>query len=203
MTTTIEHPADCHPDLTDDRLQSLANLFAETRAEVVSLHDPSAGDDSWCLGCRGFARTRNLILSKAATADWPWLRILNPGKQFIFAIGEVPVRFYRGQHDRAPSRTLSTNAIELRQLSLAFDEAARDLSGLKWRFAIETDFLGNPCAVIFAALHGDDGAVAYSWTVPFDLVADALAESPFHSRDMVELDAPSVFAPKEVRAKDA
>jgi hypothetical protein len=67
-----ERPSNVHPDLTDDRLQALANFFATTRSTVAALHDPLAGDDAWALGCRGFARWRNLLVSKSQSGEWPW-----------------------------------------------------------------------------------------------------------------------------------
>lgn len=197
-----QRPSDVHPDLTDERLQSLANFFATTRSSVAALHDPLAGDDAWALGCRGFARWRNLLLSKFQSGEWAWLRVINPSKHFIFAIGNVPVRFYRGKSTRAPSRTLIQSAQELAQLSLAFSLEESQYRNLNWRFAIETDFLGEPSKVVFAALAKEDRAVVYQWTIPFDKV-DVDVKLDVRDEDMIELPAPSVVVPiiknKEIR----
>lgn len=190
-----ERPQDCHPDLQEDRLLSLADFFASTRSAVVALHDPLAGDDGWSLGCRGFARCRNMLVQKAKSGEWDWLGILNPGKKFIFSIGSVPVRFYRGSHKRPPTRTLATNAQELKQLSLAFATSNELYRDLKWRFAIETDFLGEPSAVIFAGLAGDDGSVVCHWKLPFDNQNISIELDSIRNDDMVELPAPIVGKP--------
>lgn len=186
-------PCDCHPDLAEDRLQLLAQFFAETRAAIVELHEPLKGDDTWSLGCRGFARWRNLLTVKANSGEWPWLRIINPGKKFIFAIGAVPVRFYRGQLHKAPARTLAHTFEELAQLSLAFPADEADLRNLKWRFAIATDYLGLPSSVIFAGLSSEDGKVAHHWEIPFDVVASIDLPDVRHN-DIVELPAPQIAA---------
>jgi len=190
-----EFPHDYHPDLQEDRLLALAQFFANTRSAVVALHDPLAGDDSWSLGCRGFARWRNLLLSKSKSGEWDWLGIVNPGKKFIFSIGAVPVRFYRGSHKRPPDRTLISNAQELKQLSLAFATTEAECRDVKWRFAIETDYLGEPSAVIFASLAGEPGAVVSHWKLPFDSGSLNFELNTIRSDDMVELPAPSVGKP--------
>ena len=187
-----ENPQDCHPDLQEERLLTLAQFFATTRSNVVSLHDPLAGDDAWSLGCRGFARWRNLLIQKAKSGEWPWSSILNPGKKFIFAVGSVPVRFYRGKIDRAPYRTLASNALELTQLSLAFATEPEQYRDLKWRFAIETDFLGEPSAVIFAGLAGEDGTVVCHSKLPFDTENFELDLGTIRNDDIIELPAPTV-----------
>lgn len=187
-----KNPQDCHPDLQEEHLLSLAQFFAATRSAVVSLHDPLAGDDAWSLGCRGFARWRNLLTQKAKSGEWPWLGIVNPGKKFIFSIGTVPVRFYRGKIDRPPYRTLASNALELTQLSLAFATEPEQYRDLKWRFAIETDFLGEPSAVIFAGLAGEDGTVVCHWKLPFYTENIELDLGAIRDDDIVELPAPTV-----------
>ena len=194
-----QHPSDVHPDLTDERLQALATFFASTRSAVAALHDPLAGDDAWALGCRGFARWRNLLVSRFQSREWPWFRVIDPSKRFIFAIGNVPVRFYRVNSKRAPSRTLTQSAQELAQLSLAFSTDEMQYRQLSWRFAIETDFLGEPSKVVFAALAKDDGAVVYKWEIPFEKV-NVDMRLDVRSDDMIELPAPTVGAP-EVKKK--
>lgn len=191
----VQHPSDCHPDLQEEHLLALAHFFASTRSGVAALHDPLAGDDAWALGCRGNARWRNLLLRKHKSGEWPWFSVLNPGKKFIFAIGSVPVRFYRGNYKRPPSRTLAQSAQELSQLSLAFSSDEQHFRELNWRFAIETDFLGEPSKVIFAALAKDDGAAVHHWELPFDKENIVLQLNDISSDDMVELPAPTVGSP--------
>lgn len=187
-----QYPSDCHPDLQEERLQVLADFFAGTRSSVAALHDPLAGDDAWALGCRGNARWRNLLVRKSQSGEWPWFKVLNPGKRFIFAIGDVPVRFYRGNHKCPPSRTLAQTAQEMSQLSLAFASDAEHLRDLNWRFAIETDYLGEPSKVIFAALAKEDGAAVYHWEIPFDKANIEIKLDAVRNDDMIELPAPTV-----------
>lgn len=192
-------PWDFHPDLTEDRLMRLAQFFANTRRELISLHDRTKGDDAWSLGCRGFSWWRNRLLAIANTDEWAWLSIINPGKRFIFGIGAVPVRFYRGHINRPPMGTLADSFDELRQLSLAFPDTP-NLRDLKWRFAIETGHLGEPTNVIFAGLTQAGEVVCYS-NIPFEAgIVDMPINTPSIS-DIVELPAPTVFAPQIRKAE--
>lgn len=187
-------PSDCHADLEVSRLAALAQFFAQSRNDTALLHDISAGDDSWALGCRSFARWRNLLIQKARTADWPWLGIINPGKRFVFSIGEVPVRFFRGSVTRPPNRTLAYSAPELAQLALAFDDIETPYAQLHWRFAIETGLLGEPTRVIFAGLTREDGSAACQWDLPFNLQGRSQLDVST-SGDMVEMPPPAVVIP--------
>lgn len=193
--TQPQQPSDCHPDLQADRLLALAQFFASTRSAVVALHDPLSGDDGWSLGCRSFSRWKNLLLNKAQSGEWPWLGIINPKMGFVFSIGSVPVRFYRGSMLKPPFRTLASTAQELRQMSLAFPAAEEHYRDLKWRFAIETNYLGEPSSVIFAAMSGDTGSVVYHWKLPFETTNLNIDVTTMRSDDIVELPAPAVGAP--------
>lgn len=88
-----ESPQHCHPDLQEDRLLALAQFFASTRSTVVSLHEPLSGDDGWSLGCRSFARWRNLLIQKSKLVEWPWLGIINAGKKLFFQLGRCQSDF--------------------------------------------------------------------------------------------------------------
>lgn len=159
----------------------------------MSLYDQTKGDDAWSLGCRGFSWCKNRLMTFAQTNEWPWLSIINPSKRFIFGIGAVPVRFYRGRIDRPPMGTLTNSFDELRQLSLAFPEDPH-LRDLKWRFAIETGLLGEPTNVIFAGLAQSGEVVCYS-NIPFEAeIIDLPVGTPSVS-DAVELPKPTVFVP--------
>lgn len=187
-------PSACHPDLLEARLEALAQFFAQTRADTANLHDAGAGDDSWVLGCRSFARWRNLLIQKAGTPGWSWLGIVNPGKRFVFSIGVVPVRFFRGSILRPPERTLAYSAPELGQLALAFDDVETPYAQLHWRFAIETGPLGEPVRVMFAGLAQDDAAVVCQWEIPFALAPSQPVEH-MKADDVVEVPAPAVVVP--------
>ena len=187
------NPSEWHPDLQEDRLIPLAQFFATVCAEVALLHDASAGDDGWSLGCRRNARWRHRLAKKAQSREWPWFSVIKSGKRFVFSIGSVPVRFYRGRHNKPTLNTLAHDAPELEQLSIAFKGTDTPFKDLHYRFAIETGLLGEPTAVVFAGLAKEDGSVVCHWKLPFDAVElQAVAPAEPRIDDIVELPAPVV-----------
>jgi hypothetical protein len=191
-----QKPSDYHPDLLDDRLYVIAELLYSARNEVFERHEPDAGDDAWSLGCRAFSWCRNRLVDKARSGEWPWLELVSDSKRLIFRVGAVPVRFYRGIPANPPLRTLAHWHDELRQLSLAFGENS-PLTGLKWRFVLETGFLGEPISVLFAGFTGP-GRVHCSWPIP--ITAKIIPMRPKPTQPLpsgVELDSPAIEVPSD------
>jgi len=119
--------------------------------------------------------------------DWTWFGVLSPTKGFVFTIGAVPIRFYRGVPNNPPQTTLADRHDELRQLSLAF--GASDLGELKWRFSIETDRFGYPTSVLFVG-HAADGRVECYWPIPFAATVTSLPVPSYEAPREVDLPAP-------------
>jgi len=132
-----------YPPLTQQRLSIVANVICRARNETLVLYDPTGGDNSWSHGCRAYARTCHALRETAKQHEW--LRILPEFEplRFTFAIGTVPIRFYRGLPDEPPSRYLETTYAEVNQLQMALEiEGLRPLDTIL-RLAIETDPLGD------------------------------------------------------------
>src|SRR5688572_18433743 len=124
MKDTEFTPWKSYPEITKERLETIAALICKTRREVAALHAPKDGDDAWSLGCRAYARICYAI--RQATAAYSWLRVVgHDGKrlQFVFTIEGIPIRFYRGDPDDPPSRYLGVSRAEdtARQLAFTMD----------------------------------------------------------------------------------
>lgn len=156
------YPWDYHSDLTAARLVQVARLLRQGRHDAVERHDELIGDDNWVLGCRAYNCGRFRVIQADQTGQHSWLSILNPNLQFIFKIGVVPVRFYRGDSDEPTAKTCRIAYPELNQLAIAFEEEAND--DVVFRFAIETDFDGSVDAIKFVGLRHSQ--VVLSWEVP-------------------------------------
>jgi hypothetical protein len=164
-------PSQKYPSLTDDRLSAIANVLRVVRNTTLLLYDPLAGDGEWSLGCRVYERSCFQIreLSKA----FPWLSIVaeGPKLRFTFAIGGVPVRFYRGSPDDPPDNYLTTTYGELRQRQMVFDiEGLRTLDSVL-RLAVETDREGKVSTVKLVELD-TTGTPTGIYLVPFDFAGD-------------------------------
>jgi hypothetical protein len=162
-TMSESNPWDYHPHLERDAIIAVAGLIARGRSDALFRHDESVGDDSWTLGCRAFQFARFQLSEAAGTSGFEWLSIMDPSKQFIFKIGDVPVRFYRGEADDPNSRTLRQTFSELSQLAFVFGK--EDAAALAYRFAVETDFDGSITGIKFVGLRGENSV--FSWDVPY------------------------------------
>jgi hypothetical protein len=136
----------------------------DVRNETSDLHDPVGGDNSWSLGCRVYARTLARLREEALALKW--LRILPEAQalRFTFAIGNTPIKFYKGAADDVPTRSLVQSYSELRQmrLALAFENAPADLMV---RFAVETDTFGKTASITLVEVD-DEGTARQLYQIP-------------------------------------
>jgi hypothetical protein len=108
------------PSFTEERLSTVAGILRDVRHGAVTLHQPEQGDTAWSLGCRIYSR-RCFSLT-LASQKYSWLRILpdlSRPLRFVFAIGSIPVRVYRGLPDDPPDRYLDISDVEESQMQLA------------------------------------------------------------------------------------
>lgn len=182
-------PWEYHPHLTHDAIVAVGRLIAQGRSDALIRHDETIGDDGWTLGCRAFQYARFQITKAAESPSFEWLTIMDPTKQFIFKIGDVPVRFYKGDADEPSERTLRQTFSELSQLAFVFGR--EDAAGLAYRFAVETDFDGALTGIKFVGLRGD--SPVFVWDVPYtDAVSVPPATLPTKG---VDLPKPEVRTP--------
>lgn len=189
-------PWDFHPDLTADRLVAVARLIATARDAVVSRHEPQIGDDDWVLGCRAFQSCRYAIAQFAQIEEVLWLGILDPSRHFVFRIGSIPVRFYKGDPEDQGHRVKNQSFPELAQLNLVFgDEDQREVLT---RIAVETDSDGGALAIHCVGSKGED--IVFNWSIPFH--AEVEETQTEHAADVVELPPPIVGELDEVEAEN-
>jgi hypothetical protein len=181
-------PWNAYPSLTMERLSRIASVMRDVRNETAELHDPTGGDNSWSLGCRVYARTLARLRDEALVVKW--LRILPElqALRFTFAIGNTPIKFYKGAADDVPSRSLIQSYSELRQMRLAieFDQAP---ANLMVRFAVEADAFGKTASITLVEVD-DEGT------------ARRLYEIPLRGSNVITLQSkPISIAPPKVRVK--
>jgi hypothetical protein len=158
-----------YPPLTEARLNTVARLLADVRHEAVLLHDPDNGDNNWSLGCRVYVRACAALLT--ACSQYPeWLSVIeDTGLHFVFAIGGVPLRFYKGEPENAPSRSLKRKLPEIHahQLALFGDERHADEI---LRIAVETDTNGEAETITLVQLD-QEGNMLEAWPLNWDAFA--------------------------------
>lgn len=193
-------PWDLHHDLTRDRLVAVAQLLRQGRNDALDRYDPGVGDDSWTLGCRAFQFARFRIIEAFTEAKYPWLSVHDMSRQFVFKIGNVPVRFYHGGADDPTTRTLRQSYPELRQLTLTFPEES-EARYCAYRFAVETDVEGFITTIKFVALLGE--VPLMTWDIPLDAIVMPLHAVDGTRAQGVELPPPTVRVPGADKAESA
>lgn len=183
-------PWDFDIGLRPERLVTVAKLLRKVRAEALELHNEALGDDSWSLGCRAYAWSRNRIIWLAGSGRAPWLKIINSeGLQLLFAVGNVPVKFLRGDPDEPPAKILRNAEAELAQLSLPL---RIDHEPLIWRMVVDAEADGSVRRVVLLGL-GQSGSTYCFWEIPTTDEKDIALESRSTiADDAVELDEPDV-----------
>lgn len=193
------NPWEHNPALTRERLITIGQLIIDGRNDAIERFDPDKGCDGWTVGCEAFAFQKHQII--LASERFEWLDILNPLMEFVFSIGGVPMRFYRGEPDEPHDRTLRQTFAELQQGSLFSDE---DLLGmarhLLYRFAVETDLDGSVMAITFVVLDGS--APILIWPVPLGEPFIRLAPVPGDESEGVILPFPPVGGRKDEAEKE-
>jgi len=160
----VKLPWEYLEDLSRDRLQLIAKILRDTRNSTLREYSAKSGDGRWSLGCRIYERSANLITAAAEDGLLPWLKIVEPPLEFVFAIGDVPVRFYKGDADAAPGTHLKCAISEQMQLGLVFKE---EKVHLIWRFVVETNSAGEAESIYFLGLT-TSGIVECKYEVPPD-----------------------------------
>jgi hypothetical protein len=186
------YPWDLNSGLSGERLIKIGKLIQAGRDQALDRFDASIGCTGWTAGCEAFAFQRYEIIRAATDTDW--LEILDESMRFVFSVGGVPVRFYRGEPDEPNLRTLEQTFPELNQLSLFGPEELSKLgNGRVYRFAVETDVDGSLTAVSFVVLDGE--APVLVWPIPLDGSVTKIAPLWVVGEEGVELPPPTVGKP--------
>lgn len=197
-------PWDRHADLSQERLSTLALTILRVRDDALLTHEPHKGDGPWGYGCRALERQIDAIKKLAETESW--LTILEEGRHFVFQVGQVPVRFYKGRANKPRVSSLRQNHPELRAQQLAF-KFADDRHGL-WRLAIETDVTGRVSRVVavevlVAGKPGNEKVrgARTSWEIPLGGSVGAVSSVTPTKREGKQLDKPKVRPKAKGRTK--
>jgi hypothetical protein len=187
-------PREYFPDLTEERLVAVAQVLANARQTLVSLFNADT-DDSWSHGCRALTACRKAIGRAVENGGLPFVTIEESGLRFIFSIGKVPFRFFRGDvNDEPVEKTKSSVWDEGAQLALLFPGEHPGMH-LRWRFAIEASAVGPADRVVVLGMT-NAGIIECKWEVPLlDAELQNLAVSQFDEEG-------DEVAPPEVGFKD-
>jgi hypothetical protein len=105
---------------------------------------------------------------RSASFSIPWLTVLPESQalRFTFAVGTVPLKFYRGDVDDVPQKYLEPSFTELRQMDLAFKTDGIDSTNLL-RIAVEPDASGKTSTVTLVEVE-ESGIPLRVFQIPLD-----------------------------------
>lgn len=197
-------PWERHEDLSMERLVRIANEIVRVREDALLAHEPEKGDRPWGYGCRALERQIDAI-KKLAEVE-PWLTILEEGRHFVFQVGSVPMRFYKGHASKPKPNSLQQRVPELTAQQRAFP-FAEDQHWI-WRFAIETEVTGRVARIVAVevSLSTKGGKekvidVRSLWEVPLGGNVSTVASVSSMKREGKQLDKPKVRAKVKARPK--
>jgi hypothetical protein len=157
-------PWDTYSPLTPERLSIVADRLRKARDGTLRLYDPIGGDTPWSHGCRAHVRQIKAVLDGAREYDWLTILPDEEPLRFTFAIGGVPIRFYRGTPEEIPTHHLYRTFTEIRQLQLVLIPEARKKAKIL-RMAIELDAEGNASEISLVELDAS-GTPVHVYSIP-------------------------------------
>lgn len=165
-------PWNVNPDLTKERIVTIASVIANVRGEVIDLHNEELGDTPLVLGTRAYECSRTRIISLSEMKLFSWLRILTPEGRFTFQIGNTPVRFSRNDPKQLPHRKLIRSAESIRQLTLFEDHPYADLI---WFIVFDTYYL-HPADNVYCVGYDQSNNIVCQWNVPIEDTVTMMSE---------------------------
>jgi hypothetical protein len=200
-------PWDAYSPLNAERLSIVADKLRKARNDTVKLYDPFGGDTPWSHGCRAHVRQIKAILD--AAKEYVWLTILpdEEGLRFTFAIGGIPIRFYRGAPDEIPKHHLHRTFAEIRQLQLVLIPELRKTDKIL-RMAIELDTEGNASEISLVELD-IFGEPLSAYSIPQSLAksnivpvqAQAIELPPLQPEPLVDMQSDTRKQPRAAKKK--
>lgn len=169
-----------YPSLTAGRLSLIAEIIRLTRAQTVNLYDPAAGERPWDLGCRVYSRVCSALRKAAENCDWLTVLEKSDSLRFAFAIGVVPIRFFHGDAETAPTHYLIATPAEAKQQALALKFEGLAIDDEVFRIAVETGSDQFVSSVTLVIMDGDGTAIeGYSIPMGVEPITSGLA-APLH-----------------------
>ena len=180
-------PWQSYSTVTEEYLSIVADKLRKARDGTVKLYDPIGGDNPWSHGCRAHARQVKAIIDGAREHDWLTILPDEQSQRFTFAVGGVPVRFYRGTPEEVPLHHLHRTFAEIRQLQLVLIPEARTRDRVL-RIAIELDTEGNASEISLVELD-TSGTPLNTYSIPRTVAKSKVMPAQTQAIDLPPLEA--------------
>lgn len=189
-------PWDYHEDLAPDRLAVIALLLQRARRNAADRFEPEIGDTDLNLGLDAYLYGKHEIETAAYGGEYSWLTVVNSSLRFQFRIGQVLMRFWRGDIHEPRDNIISPTEEEalLIEQQGTLDLGDADFAaGLIFRINVVSDPKGNLLEAHFVAYRGSVAECV--WPIPFRDAAPLLSGLRPDLPKGPELPAPTVGPP--------
>lgn len=199
IPSTSLKPCDDHEDLADERLISIGSIIKSVRLDCVDDHQPDKGDTNWGLGVKFLERLIHALNEFALCHDW--FQVIEKGRHYVFLIGKVPCRAYRGLLNKPKPNMVKLKSAEknARQEAFPFFQHRYE-----WRFILEVDPEDGSLQTLWFAqveYYNKQWSVGISWPIPLDGTATQMTSINDLVRDAVEIEKPEAPEFRDVDEK--
>ena len=156
------HPYHFHSDLTEERLNTVSMYIFKIVNEALELHTHEL-DDNYTTNTTVFGWVKNLLLDLAKGDEHPWLKVVNPGYDYVLQFGSMPFRVtteYDANHPKKQN-ILRQSSCEIRQRALDFGENDKKLN--KCRLYIEMPVCNESDPSIFLVGFDYTNNILFTW----------------------------------------
>ena len=143
-------------------------LLQKARRNAADRFEPEIGDTDLSLGLDAYLYGKHEIAVAAQSGNYPWLSVVNASLRFQFRIGDVLMRFWRGDIYEPRENVVEPTAEEtlLLEQQGTLDLGDADFAaGLVFRINVVSDGNGNLLEALFVAYRGDIAECV--WQIPF------------------------------------
>jgi hypothetical protein len=139
------------------------------------------------------------MLARAGDHLWPWLKVIQPPLEFIFKVGDVPLRFFSGDAESPKAHHLDATQLELIQLNLVFGDANADML---WRIVVEADAAGLAERVVLIGAHSTNNIECWYAIPPLDDSVTFWGDLGTTNKIARGIDLPSAQVSSKKKGKD-
>lgn len=106
-----KHPSEYHPDLSEDRLNCVAQIMLDIIEDSKDKAKEIGYVDSWGVGCLCFSRLKNKLVEVIKSKKYMWLTLTKGGMDYVFNIGSVSCRYFRDDLESPAKKNFFTDGI--------------------------------------------------------------------------------------------
>lgn len=184
-----KQPSDYKPQLIKARLDIIASALLDVYDEVQR-ELATELDSNYTRGTTTFGRQKNKIILMCLSKKYDWLDLRNTSNDLTFAIGGIPFRFFRDDHEKPKKRSFWRLNV---QDNLSLFETSNDVP-VYWRFVVERPLTEEGEAAVYVIGANSNQEIVCEWK--YDEAVRVLKSVDSTRPEAVDTPEPEVGVPK-------